>query len=115
MYVCVCGWGGGRGGVSVHINNSLTTISPLYVRDLGGPNFGVDDGRLAIGVHTLDITISTEFGQVLRVLPLTIIIPGLFNGLAIYLSSIAMHDGFHFVPSLQSCHSCAFHYWIRIS
>ena len=84
----------------------------MCVRDLGGPNFGVD-GRLAIGVHTLDITISTEFGQVLRVLPLTIVIPGLFNGLDIYLSS--MHDGFHFVPSLQSCHSCAFQYWIRIS
>ena len=49
--------------------------SLLY--DLGGPNFIADDIRLAVGMHSLEITISTELGQVLS-LPLGIIIPGLF-------------------------------------
>ena len=49
--------------------------SLLY--DIGGPNFIADDVRLAVGMHSLEITISTELGQVLSV-PLGIIIPGLF-------------------------------------
>ena len=49
--------------------------SLLY--DIGGPNFIADDVRLAVGTHSLEITISTELGQVLSV-PLEIIIPGLF-------------------------------------
>ena len=47
------------------------------LRELGGPNFIADDVRLAVGMHSLEITISTELGQVLSV-PLGIIIPGLF-------------------------------------
>ena len=45
--------------------------------DLGGPNFIADDVRLAVGMHSLEITISTELEQVLSV-SLEIIIPGLF-------------------------------------
>ena len=59
----------------VYIYIPVSYQSLLY--DLGGPNFIADDIRLAVGMHSLEITISTELGQVLSV-PLEIIIPGLF-------------------------------------
>ena len=49
------------------------------VTHVGGPNFIADDVRLAVGGHSLDITISTELGQELSVPTLGIIIPGLFH------------------------------------
>jgi hypothetical protein len=68
LYVCVL-------NVCVY-SISLHVSYQSLLCDLGGPNFIADDVRLAVGVHSLDITISTEFGQVLRVPPLEIMIPG---------------------------------------
>ena len=74
-------------------------MSNTSILHLGGANFVVDEARLGTGVHTLDITISTEFNQVLRVQTLSLVIPGLFDELHIELSN--SHHSFVFTFSLS--------------
>ena len=69
MVICV--------SLHAHMCSYIPVSYQSLLYDIGGPNFIADDVRLAVGMHSLEITISTELGQVLSV-PLEIIIPGLF-------------------------------------
>ena len=42
----------------------------------GEPSFVIDEGRFLPGPHTLDVTITTDFGQTLAIPPITFVIEG---------------------------------------
>ena len=77
MYVCMCTY--------VHAHNNIMLVSLVIhwclCTHIGDSNFVVPERRLAVGLHTLDIMITTELGQVLPVPTVPVIIPGLFTSL----------------------------------